>query len=80
MNLGLGLRLSRALQITGGYKQSLSGADGSPIGDSLYSFGLTHALGDRLNLSMDGTMQQQTGLAAAASPDYTASANLGMKF
>ena len=80
LNFGLGLRVSGVMQITGGYKQALTGVGTSPVGASLYSFGLTHNLGDRFNLSMTGTMQQQTGMTVAASPNYTASANLGMKF
>jgi hypothetical protein len=80
LNFGLGVRLSSALQITGGYQQTLTGLDTTPAGTCLYSFGLVHNLGDRFSLSMTGTMQQQTGQTVAANPNYTASANLGMKF
>jgi hypothetical protein len=81
LNLGLGVRVSRALQITGGYKQTLTGIGDVPIGTSLYTIGLTHNLSDRFNLSMNGTRQQNVGPATpAAASEYTASANLGMKF
>lgn len=80
LHLGVGLRLSRALQLTGGYKQTLTGLGDSATGASLYTVGLTHNLGDRFNLSMTGTKTQPLGPANAATPDYTANANLGMKF
>lgn len=80
LNLGLGVRFSRALQITGGYKRALTGVGIAQTGTTLYTVGLAHNLGDRFALSMDGTRQQQVGMAAPAAPDYTASANLGMKF
>ncbi len=80
LNLGVGLRFSRALQVTGGYQQTLVGVGDAPTGANVYTVGLTHNLGDRFNLSMNGTVQQPTGQTTAATPDYTASANLGMKF
>nr|MDQ2688053.1 porin [Armatimonadota bacterium] len=80
LRLGIGLRFSRALQLTGGYKQTLTGQGDAATGTSLYTVGLTHNLGDRFNLSMTGAKAQPLGPANTATPDYTANANLGMKF
>ena len=78
--MGVGLRLSNALQLTGSYQETLSGIGLTPAGTNQYTFGLTHNLGDRFSLSMNGTMQQQTCQTSSTPAAYTASANLGMKF
>lgn len=80
LRVGLGLRFSRALLLTGDYKQTLTGLGDSPLGTSLYTVGLSHNLGERFNLSMTGTVKQPVGQTAGNTPDYTANANLGMKF
>lgn len=81
LNLGLGLRVSKEMQITGAFQQTLAGADSDRLaGTSLYTLGITHNLGDRFNLSMTGTLCQQPNDVVTTTPNYTASANLGMKF
>lgn len=80
IHVGIGLHLSQATQLDGSYRQTLSGTGDSPTGSNLYGFGLTHTLGDRFHLSLDGTMQKPITPVATANPDYTANASLGMKF
>ncbi len=80
MHVGIGLHLSQATQLDGSYRQTLSGTGDSPTGANIYGFGLTHTLGDRFHLSLDGTMQKPVTPAVTAPPDYTANASLGMKF
>lgn len=80
LHVGVGLHLSQATQLDGTYRQTLSGTGDNPTGSNLYGFGLTHTLGDRFHLSLDGTMQTPVTPTATANPDYTANANLGMKF
>jgi len=80
LRVGVGLHLSQATQLDGTYRQTLSGTEGSPTGSNLFGFGLTHTLGDRFHLSLDGTMQKPVTPAAAANSDYAANASLGMKF
>lgn len=80
LHVGVGLHLSQATQLDGTYRQTLSGIGDSPTGSNLYGFGLSHTLGDRFHLSLDGTMQTPITPTAAANPDYTANASLGMKF
>lgn len=80
LHVGVGLHLSQATQLDGTYRQTLSGTGDNPTGSNLYGFGLTHSLGDRFHLSLDGTMQTPVTPTAAANPDYTANASLGMKF
>ncbi len=80
MHFGVGLHLSQATQLDGSYKQTLIGASDALTGNSIYGFGLTHTLGDRFHLSLDGTMQKPVAPTIPANPDYTANASLGMKF
>lgn len=80
LHVGVGLHLSPSTQLDGSYKQTLAGVGDTMIGANVYGFGLTHTLGDRFHLSLDGTMQQPVTTAATATPDYTAHASLGMKF
>ncbi len=80
LHVGVGLHLSQATQLDGSYRQTLSGTGDSPTGANIFGFGLTHTLGDRFHLSLDGTMQKPVTPAAPANSDYTANASLGMKF
>jgi len=80
LHVGVGLHLSQATQLDGTYRQTLSGIGDTPTGSNLYGFGLTHTLGDRFHLSLDGTMQTPVTPTATVNPDYTANASLGMKF
>ena len=80
LHVGLGLRFSADTQLTGDYKQDLTGVGDTPAGTSAYTVGLTRNLGERFNLSLNGTMQQAVGPGSAAPANVTASANLGMKF
>lgn len=80
LHVGVGLHLSAATQLDGTYQQTLSGVGEALAGSSLYGFGLTHSLGDRFHLSLEGTMQTPITTTATVTPDYTAHASLGMKF
>lgn len=79
-HIDVGLRFSSAAQFQVGYQQSLTGLNAHPGGTTLLSIGFTKQLGERLNLSLRGKRRQAVGAASPTSPDYDASANLGMKF
>ncbi|MDQ2799567.1 MAG: hypothetical protein M3Y13_07995, partial [Armatimonadota bacterium] len=79
-HVDVGLRFSSAAQFQVGYQQSLTGLNAQPGGMTLLSIGFTKQLGERLNLSLHGKRRQAIGAASPGSPDYDASANLGMKF
>ncbi|MEO7716753.1 MAG: hypothetical protein ABIY70_11155 [Capsulimonas sp.] len=80
VRLALGLRLSSSTQITGGYRQNLDDISTNPHGSNVYSVGFKHSVGDRFQLAVDGTMQQNVGAAVNNANAYTANASLGMKF
>ena len=80
VHVGLGLRFSASTQITGDYKQDLTGVGVSPAGAGAYTVGLTRTLGDTFHLSVSAAMQQAIGPGDAAPPNVTAAADLGMKF
>ena len=73
----LGLRFSATTQLTVGYRCRQNVLTSSVPLSTAYSVGFTHALGDRFSLSLVG---KSVTTPAATSPDYNASANLGMKF
>jgi len=77
IHAALGLRFSNATQLSVGYQTQQNRLDASVPLATAYSVGFTHTLGDRFSLSLSGKRQQA---ATAASPDYNASASLGMKF
>ncbi len=79
LHVGVGLKFSSTTRLTGDYKRCLT--DGAAAGGTdAYTVGLTRDLGDAFDLSLNGTLQQQTGAAGAAPHALTASASLGMKF
>lgn len=73
----LGLRFSAATQLFAGYQCRQNALATSTPLSTAYTVGFTHALGDRFSLSLSGKSVKS---AATVSPDYNASANLGMKF
>ena len=73
----LGLRFSAATKLSIGYLCRQNVLDTSTPLSTAYTVGFTHALGDRFSLSLSGKSVKS---AATVSPDYNASANLGMKF
>ena len=73
----LGLRFSASTHISVGYQSRQNLQDPAASQSIAYSVGFTHSLGDRFSFSLRGKSQK---IAAAAPPDYKASANLGMKF
>ncbi len=73
----LGLRFSSATNLKVGFQTRQNQLDPTTPPDTAYTASFTHSLGDRFSLSLSGKRQQT---AAAAQPDYNASANLGMKF
>lgn len=73
----LGLRFSAATKLSVGYLCRQNTVDTSAPLSTAYTVGFTHALGDRFSLSLNGKSVKS---AATVSPDYNASANLGMKF
>jgi len=73
----LGLRFSAATQLSVGYQCRQDAlAPATPL-STAYTVGFTHFLGDRFSFSLSGKRQQA---AATTTPDYNATANLGMKF
>ena len=72
----LGLHFSAATQLTVGFQTSQNALSPATSQSNAYTVGFTHTLGDRFSLSVTGKRQQ----SAAASSNYDASANLGMKF
>ena len=77
IHAALGLRFSKATQLSVGYQTQQNMLDASVPLATAYTIGFTHALSDRFSLSLTGKRQQA---ATAASPDYNAEASLGMKF
>ena len=78
--LSLGMRFNRYTNLNGSYKNTFFYGAG-PKGLQVYSFGLTHNVGQTMNLTMGGTMT--SNLAVASGPqrtDYKAEAKLGVKF
>ena len=71
----LGLRFSAATQLSVGF-QSRDTLDSLLPAETAYTVGFTHDLGDRFRLSLSGKRAQS---ADAASADYNASADLGIK-
>lgn len=74
----LGLRFSAVTQLSVGYQTQQNKLDPAAPLATAYTVGFTHTLGDRFSLSLGGKRQQSA--VAAASPDYKATASLGMKF
>ncbi len=77
VHAALGLRFSKATQLSVGYQTQQNLLDASVPLATAYTVGFTHALSDRFSLSLTGKRQQA---ATEASPDYNAAASLGMKF
>lgn len=77
IHAALGLSFSKATKLSVGYQtqQNLLSPD-TPLATA-YTVGFTHTLGDRFSLSLSGKRQQA---ASETSPDYNATASLGMKF
>ena len=73
----LGLRFSAATQLSVGYQTQQNLLDPTAPLATAYTVGFTHTLGDRFSFSLSGKRQQA---AATTSPDYNATASLGMKF
>ena len=73
----VGLRFSAATRLSVGYQCRQNVLDPATPLSTVYTLGFTHSLGDRFSFSLNGKSQQT---AASASPDYNATANLGMKF
>lgn len=77
IHAALGLRFSNATQLSVGYQTQQNLLDASVPLATAYTASFTHTLGDRFSLSLTGKRQQA---ATSASPDYNASASLGLKF
>jgi hypothetical protein len=77
IHAALGLRFSSATQLSVGYQTQQNLLDAAVPLATAYTVGFTHTLGDRFSLSLTGKRQQA---ASDTSPDYNATANLGMKF
>ena len=77
LHADVGLRFSAATQLSVGYQTQQNLLDPTVPLATAYTVGFTHILGDRFSLSLSGKRQQA---AADTSPDYNASASLGMKF
>ena len=78
IHANLGLRFSAATQLSIGYQTQQNRLDPSVPLATAYTVGFTHTLGDRFSFSLNGKRQQAA--TTTASPDYKASASLGMKF
>lgn len=78
IHANLGLRFSAATQLSVGYQTQQNRVDPTVPLATTYSVGFTHTLGDRFSLSLSGKRQQAA--TAEATPDYKATASLGMKF
>ncbi len=78
IHANLGLRFSAATQLSVGYQTQQNRLDPSVPLATAYTLGFTHTLGDRFSLSLSGKRQQAA--TAEATPDYKATASLGMKF
>ena len=73
----LGLRFSAVTQLSVGYQTCQNLLDPTVPLATAYTVGFTHSLGDCFSLSLTGKRRQA---ATTASPDYNATASLGMKF
>ena len=80
LQVGVGLQMASTTSLTGGYQENVNGLDGDRTASDQYSFGLKHDLGDRFNLSLDGTVSHPVDTVTTNGPQYSATANLGMKF
>ena len=78
IHANLGLRFSAATQLSVGYQTQQNRLDPAVPLATAYTVGFTHTLGDRFSLSLSGKRQQAA--TAEATPDYNATASLGMKF
>lgn len=78
IHANLGLRFSAATQLSFGYRTQQNRLDPAVPLATAYTIGFTHTLGDRFSLSLSGKRQQAA--IAEATPDYKATASLGMKF
>ena len=78
IHANLGLRFSAATQLSVGYQTEQNRLDPAVPLATAYTLGFTHTLGDRFSLSLSGKRRQAA--ATDATPDYNATASLGMKF
>ena len=78
VHAALGVRFSSATQLSVGYQTQQNLLDPAVPLATAYTVGFTHTLGDRFSLSLSGK-RQQAG-STTATPDYNATASLGMKF
>ena len=78
IHANFGLRFSAATLLSVGYQTEQNRLDPNIPLATAYSVGFTHTLGDRFSLSLSGRRQQAA--TAEATPDYKATASLGMKF
>ncbi len=78
IHANLGLRFSAATLLSLGYQTQQNRLDPNIPLATAYTVGFTHTLGDRFSLSLSGKRQQAA--LAEATPDYNATASLGMKF
>ena len=78
IHANLGLRFSAATLLSVGYQTQQNRLDPAVPLATAYTVGFTHTLGDRFSLSLSGKRQQAA--TAEATPDYKATASLGMKF
>ena len=77
IHAALGLNFSKATQLSVGYQTQQNLLDPATPPATAYTVGFTHTLGDRFSLSLSGKRRQA---ASDLSPDYNATASLGMKF
>lgn len=80
LHVDLGLQLAAKSRVTAGYQQALNGMTSGPNGQDIYSLGLQHDLGDKFQLSLNGTVNRPVSQTGTTPPTYDATANLGMKF
>ncbi len=78
IHANLGLRFSAATLLCVGYQTQQNRLDPTVPLATAYTLGFTHTLGDRFSFSLSGKRQQAA--TAEATPDYKATASLGMKF
>lgn len=78
IHANLGLRFSAATLLSVSYQTEQNRLDPSVPLATAYTVGFTHTLGDRFSLSLSGKRRQAA--TSEATPDYKATASLGMKF
>ena len=78
IHANLGLRFSAATLLSVGLQTQQNRLDPALPLATAYTVGFTHTLGDRFSFSLNGKRQQAA--TTAATPDYKATASLGMKF